>query len=275
MSTSVRPTDRPADPPTSAAALPRAADAPVGATRTLPMPGWLVAAGWATLVGVLAFLLVHYWNGPPYNPDSWRYYELSQTLGGDFFRITSRHSYQSAEPYSMGCGPLWPILVGITAALTRTGPQAGLLAAAACVLAMAAVLSVLGRRVGARGLGPIVTIGLLAFVPFLDEMLTARTFPLAGLLLSLLILALVTTDRRPALAWPGAGAAAGALVLTRPDTLPAVVLLAVLLVLAHRRDWRWLIPAGLVFAVAMAPWGASGRTTASSRWPCHSSTSPT
>lgn len=254
MSTSVRPADQ----PTSTESPIRAAGTPVDTSRTLSTPGWLVAAGWATLIGVLAFLLVHYWNGPPYNPDSWRYYELSQTFGGDFFRITSRHSYQSTEPYSMGCGPLWPILVGVTAALTHTGPQAGLLAAAGCVLAMAAVLSVLGRRVGVRGLGPIVTVGLLGFVPFLDEMLTARTFPLAGLMLSLLILALITTDQRAALAWPGAGAAAGGLVLTRPDTLPAVLLLAALLVVARRRDWRWLVPAGLVFAVAMVPWAVYG-----------------
>ncbi|WDZ82433.1 hypothetical protein [Micromonospora cathayae] len=232
--------------------------APVQTTRTLSMPGWLVAAGWASLAGMLAFLLLHYWNGPPYNVDSWRYYELSQTLGGDFFRITSRHSYQSTEPYSMGCGPLWPILVGVTAALTRTGPQAGLLAAVGCVLATAAVLSVLGRRLGVRGLGPFVTVGLLGFVPYLDEMLTARTFPLAGLLLSLLVLALVTTERRPAPAWPAAGAAAAGLVLTRPDTLPAVLLLAVLLVVARRRDWRWLVPAGLVFAVVMVPWARYG-----------------
>ncbi|ROO58747.1 hypothetical protein EDC02_0514 [Micromonospora sp. Llam0] len=233
---------------------------PVNVRRRLSVPGWLPAAGWAALVGVLAFLLVYYWNGPPYNPDSWRYYELSQTLGGDFFRITSRHSYQSTEPYSMGCGPLWPILVGITAALTGTGPQAGLLAAAGCVLAMAAVLSVLGRRIGVPGLGPLVTVGLLGFVPFLDEILTARTFPLAGLLLSLLILALVSTDRRAALAWPAAGAAAGGLVLTRPDTLPAVLLLAVLLVVIRRRDWRWLLPAGLVFALVMSPWAVYGLT---------------
>ncbi|MDG4764347.1 hypothetical protein O7632_09560 [Solwaraspora sp. WMMD406] len=233
-------------------------DSPVATSRTLSMPGWVTIAGWVSLVGVLAILLVHYWNGPPYNPDSWRYYELSQTLGGDFFRIASRHSYQSTEPYSMGCGPLWPILVGVTAAVTRTGPQAGLLAALGCVLATAAVLSVLGRRIGVRGLGPLVTVGLLGFVPFLDEVLTARTFPLAGLLLSLLILALVTTDRRPTLAWPAAGAAAGGLVLTRPDTLPAVLLLAVLLIVARRRDWRWLVAAGLVFAVTMTPWAVYG-----------------
>ncbi|WFE19294.1 hypothetical protein O7621_15135 [Solwaraspora sp. WMMD937] len=249
MSTLTRLTGRPTEDPTSD---------PVDARRTLSVPGWLPAAGWATLVGVLAVLLLYYWDGPPYNPDSWRYYELSQTLGGDFFRIASRHSYQSPEPYSMGCGPLWPILVGVTAALSGTGPQAGLLAAAGCVLAMAAVLSVIGRRVGVPGLGPVVTVGLLGFVPFLDEMLTARTFPLAGLLLSLLLLALVSTDRRAALAWPAAGAAGGGLVLTRPDTLPAVLLLAVLLVVIRRRDWRWLLPAGLVFTLVMSPWAVYG-----------------
>ncbi|MFY1655397.1 hypothetical protein ACN27J_31510 [Solwaraspora sp. WMMB762] len=250
MSTLTAPhTGRPTGGPTSAR---------VDTGRTLAVPGWLPAAGWPVLVGVLVVLLAYYWDGPPYNPDSWRYYELSQTLGGDFFRIASRHSYQSTEPYSMGCGPLWPILVGVTAALTGTGPQAGLLAAAGCVLAMAAVLSVLGRRIGVPGLGPLVTVGLLGFVPFLDEMITARTFPLAGLLLSLLILALVSTDQRAATAWPAAGAAAGGLVLTRPDTLPAVLLLAVLLVVIRRRDWRWLVPAGLVLALVMSPWAVYG-----------------
>lgn len=38
---------------------------PVDARRTLSVPGWLPAAGWATLVGVLAVLLLYYWDGPP------------------------------------------------------------------------------------------------------------------------------------------------------------------------------------------------------------------
>ncbi|WP_341720181.1 hypothetical protein QQG74_10930 [Micromonospora sp. FIMYZ51] len=229
-------------------------------TRTLVVPEWLAITGWAVLVGILAVLLLLYWNGAPYSPDSWRYYELSQTLGGDFFRFSSRHSYQSTEPYAMGCGPLWPVLIGVTAALTRLGAQAGLVAAVGCVLATAATLSALGRRIGVRGLGPIVAVGLLGFPPFLDEVLSARTFPLAVLLLSLLLLALVATDRRPALAWPAAGAAAGGLVLTRPDTLLAISLLAALLIIARRRDWRWFVPAGLVFAIVLVPWAIYGLT---------------
>ncbi|SBT37704.1 hypothetical protein [Micromonospora auratinigra] len=231
---------------------------PAGASRTLSVPRRLAAAGWAVLAAVLAVLLARYWNGPPYSPDSWGYYELSRHLGGDFFRVDSWRSYQSTEPYGLSFGPLWPVLWGGTAALTRTGAHAGLLAAVGCVLGTAAALSALGRRVGVRGLGPLVTVGLLAFPPYLDEMLAARTFPLAGLLLSLLVLALVGTDRRPGPAWPAVGAVTGALVLTRPGLLFAVPLLAVLLLVTHRRQWRQLLGAGLVLAAVLTPWAVYG-----------------
>ncbi|MCI4063849.1 hypothetical protein MRQ36_15155 [Micromonospora sp. R77] len=221
-------------------------------------PGWLVAAGWVTLVVVLAALLVRYWNGPPYSPDSWGYYELSRHLGADFFHIDGWRSYQSTAPYGMSFGPLWPVLIGLTAAVTRTGPHAALVAATGCVLATAGVLSVLGRRFGVRALGPVVAVGLLGFPPYVDEVLSGRTFPLAGLLLSLLLLALVTAARRPGWAGPAAGAAAAGIVLTRPDTLLAVALLAVLVIVARRRHWRGLLAAGLVFAVLMVPWAIYG-----------------
>lgn len=221
-------------------------------------PGWLLIAGWTTLVVVLAALLVRYWDGPPYSPDSWGYYELSRHLGADFFHIDTWRSYQSAAPYGMSFGPLWPVLIGVTAAVTRTGPHAGLVAAIGCVLATAGVLSVLGRRLGVRGLGPVVALGLLSFPPYADEALSGRTFPLAGLLLSLLLLALAPADRRPAWAGPAAGAAAAGIVLTRPDTLFAVALLAGLVIVARRRDLRALLPAGLVFAVLMVPWAVYG-----------------
>jgi len=59
--------------------------------------------------------------------------------------------------------------------------------------------------------------------------------------------------------WPIlVGVTGGGLVLPRPDTLPAVLLLAVLLVVIRRRDWRWLLPAGLVFTLVMSPWAVYG-----------------
>ncbi|WBB71751.1 hypothetical protein O7602_18630 [Micromonospora sp. WMMD1128] len=234
------------------------APAPVDARPRLVVPRWLAAAGWAVLLGTLAVLLVTYWDGPPYSPDSWAYYEQSRHVGRDFLRINSWHSYQTTEPYVMGNGPLWPVLFGLTAAVTRLGPHAGLVAAVGCVLGTAATLSALGRRIGVRGLGPVVTVGLLGFTPYLDEVLAARTFPLAGLLLGLLLLALLAAARRPAPAWPLAGAAAGGLVLTRPGALVVMPLLAALLILTRRRDWRWLLLAGGVFALVLTPWAIYG-----------------
>ncbi|WP_017665049.1 glycosyltransferase family 2 protein [Porphyrobacter sp. AAP82] len=79
-------------------------------------------AGWlwpvAVLVALLAVLLAGVAAAPPYSPDSWALWELSQTVVGDFYRFTHWRSYASEGPWSASFGtPFATDNAGIAAAL--------------------------------------------------------------------------------------------------------------------------------------------------------------
>jgi hypothetical protein len=233
--------------------------APEPAARAPMTPGWVPAAAWAILAVGLGYLAVRYWQNPPYTPDSWAYYELSRHVGPDFFRIDTYRSYQSATPYSVSFPPLWPLVIATVDTVTRTGARAGIVAAFGCVGATAGVLEVFGRRfVGRRGAGPLVAVGLLAFPPYADEAVAARSFPLCLLLLSLLLWSLLRIGEGSRWAAVPAGALAAGLILTRSDTLLALVLLGSALLATRRVRWPQAVIAGAVCTIALLPWAFYG-----------------
>lgn len=246
---------------TSAAVEAAGEPARVEPAPRLRPPRWLPALAWIVLGSLTAFLFLRHLASPPYSPDSWGYYELSRHVDRDFFRIDTYRNYQSPHPYGASFGPLWPLLIRLFDVITRSGAQAGYFAAFACLGGTAAVIEGFGRRVVAvRGLGPVVALGLLAFPPYVDEVLAARSFPLAVLLLCLLLWATSAVPDRGMLAAVAAGAAAAGLLLTRTDTFLALLLLGPVLVAARRRRPRWRPACGAVavFAVLTAPWALYG-----------------
>lgn len=193
-------------------------------------------AGWLAPVAVLGALLLWLLAGviaaPPYSPDSWALWELSQTVfGGDFYRFTHWRSYASDVPYSASFPPLTPVLIACADAVLGTGPRTGLYLAFASFAGFALVSEAIARRVtGAAWLGLGAALVLLTGPNMLlIEMQAGRTIPLQLLLCALVLLGLV----RGAAITTGAAALiglfAGLAVLNRFDAvlLPLPVALAV------------------------------------------------
>ena len=106
--------------------------------------GWLAPV--AVLFALLAVLLAKVVAAPPYSPDSWALWELSRTVGGDFYRFTHWRSYASDLPYSASFPPLTPVLIAQADALLGTGPRTGLYLAFAAFAGFALVSEAIARR---------------------------------------------------------------------------------------------------------------------------------
>jgi hypothetical protein len=224
-----------------------------------PRNGWLWPV--VALAAVLIPLLLAVIAAPPYSPDSWALYELSQTVWGDFYRLTHWRSYASAAPYSASFPPLTPVLIALADALFGTGPRTGLYLAFAAFAAFALLSERIGRQVtGAAwlGLGAALLL-LLGPNMLLIEMQAGRTIPLQLLLYALVLIGLV---RGAAITFGQAaliGLVAGLAVLNRFDAvlLPVPVALAI--------GWLTRSPAKALAAlaaslVAVSPWVAYSLT---------------
>lgn len=191
---------------------------------------------WPLLVaaGVLAMLLLSVTAAPPYSPDSWALYELSQTVFGDFYRFTHWRSYASASPYSAAFPPLYPALIAIIDGLLGTGVRTGLYLAFASALGFALVSEAIGRRVtGAPWIGLAAAGALLMGNNLLViELSAGRTIPLQMLIYALILWGLLA-GRAMTLTLTGAaalGALAGLALMNRFDAvlMPVIVASAVL-----------------------------------------------
>ncbi|MFM7377144.1 MAG: glycosyltransferase family 2 protein [Erythrobacter sp.] len=221
--------------------------------------GWLAPV--AVLLALLAALLWQVIAAPPYSPDSWALWELSQTVGVDFYRFTHWRSYASDLPYSASFPPLTPVLIAGLDAAVGTGPRTGLILAFAAFAGFALVSESIGRRVtGAAGLG-LGTALVLLLGPnmLLIEMQAGRTIPLQLLLYALVLRGLV---RGAAITFGQAaliGFVTGLAVLNRFDAvlLPLPAALAI--------GWLTRSPAKALAALAAAlvaasPWVAYSLT---------------
>ncbi|MCL9997837.1 MAG: glycosyltransferase family 2 protein [Erythrobacter sp.] len=217
--------------------------------------GWLAPV--AVLFALLGVLLAGVIAAPPYSPDSWALWELSQTVFGDFYRFTHWRSYASDLPYSASFPPLTPVLIAGIDAVLGIGPRTGLILAFAAFAGFALVSEAIARRVtGAAWLGLGAALVLLAGPNMLlIEMQAGRTIPLQLLLYALVLWGLVRGAAITLGQSAAIGFVAGLAVLGRFDAvlLPVPVALAI--------GWLTRSPAkGLAAlaasAVAVSPWAA-------------------
>lgn len=222
-------------------------------------------AGWlwpiTVLFALLVPLLLSVVAAPPYSPDSWALWELSQTVFGDFYRFTHWRSYASGLPYSASFPPLTPVLIACIDALLGTGPRTGLYLAFAAFAGFALVSESIARRVtGAAwlGLGAALVL-LLGPDMLLLEMEAGRTIPLQLLLYALVLRGLV---RGAAITFAQAaliGLVTGLAVLNRFDAvlLPVPVALAIAWLTRSPAKGLAVLAAALV---AVSPWVAYSLT---------------
>jgi hypothetical protein len=217
--------------------------------------GWLAPV--AVLLVLLAALLWQVIAAPPYSPDSWALWELSQTVFGDFYRFTHWRSYASDLPYAASFPPLTPVLIACLDAVFATGPRTGLYLAFAAFAGFALVSERIARAVtGAPWLGLGAALVLLTGPNMLlIEMQAGRTIPLQLLLYALVLWGLLRGAGITLAHAAVIGLVAGLAVLNRFDAvlLPVPVALAV--------GWLTRSPArGLAVLaaalVAVSPWMA-------------------
>jgi hypothetical protein len=213
-------------------------------------------------VGVLALMLLSVIAAPPYSPDSWALYELSQTVFGDFYRFTHWRSYASASPFSAAFPPLYPALIAATDGLLGTGVRTGLYLAFASALGFALVSEQIGRRVtGAAWLG-LAAAGALLLGPnmLVIELGAGRTIPLQLLIYALILWGLLAGRAITLAGAAGLGALAGLALMNRFDAVlvPVMVIGAVLWL---TRRTTHALAALAATGLVIAPWIAYSLAT--------------
>jgi hypothetical protein len=224
-----------------------------------PRSGWLWPV--AVLLALLLPLLFGVISAPPFSPDSWALYELSQTVFGDFYRFTHWRSYASDQPWSAGFPPLTPVLIALADAVFGTGPRTGLYLAFASFAGFALLSERIARSVtGAPwlGLGAALVL-LLGPNMLLIEMQAGRTIPLQLLLYALVLLGLLEGKAITLVRAGLIGLVAGLAVLNRFDAVLLPVPIALAVGWLTRSPTRGAL-ALAVSAAAMTPWVAYSLT---------------
>ena len=214
---------------------------------------WPLLALLLVLAPLLASMIVF----PPYSPDSWALYELSQTVFGDFYRFNHWRSYASASEYSASFPPLYPTLLALADALLGTGPRTGLYLSFACFAGFAIVSERIGRSVSGvpwLGLGAAL-IGLLGPNMLLAELGAGRTIPLQLLLFALILSGLLQGARISLAGAARIGFLAGLGVLNRFDAVLLPLLITAMILWLTRSPKRALAAAAAA-GVAVSPWVA-------------------
>jgi hypothetical protein len=194
-----------------------------------------------------------------FSPDSWTYYELSQSVFSHFYRVVTIRQFSFDAPYGVSFPPLLPVLEAIWNAIANSGVYAGTwidLIAAALTFPL---LIVLGRRLAASDAPGIFAAAALSGNPwYLDEVMGGRAIPIAILLFTVLVLLLhhaLRTNRRPELAAAAAGLVAGLIFEARFDFLrPAIAIGAALGLGRTRAGSRLTAAYAAALVVAVTPW---------------------
>lgn len=217
------------------------------------MPSFL----WSLLIA-LAFVLPMFLGvveNPPYTPDSWALFELSQTVFGDFYRFTHFRSYASDIPYSAAFPPLYPALIAVVDGLLGTGARTGLYLAFLFFLAFAVLSEAIGRRVtGAAWVGLAAALALLLGPKMLvAELEAGRTMPLQLCLYAVVLLGLLKGREISLSRAVGIGLVAGLAVLNRFDAILLPVFAAAAIGWFTRKPVN-AVAALVAAVVTVSPW---------------------
>jgi len=82
----------------------------------------------------------------PFNPDSWMYYELSNSICHDFYHVTVWRAFDSMIPFSRAFPPVWPSVIAIVNKLSGLGIYSGYFANFVIVGIFAAIAELIARR---------------------------------------------------------------------------------------------------------------------------------
>jgi hypothetical protein len=239
------------------------------------MRSWSAAA--LALVGVTALMLcwslASAWRKPPLTPDSWSYLMLARSFHSTAFHMPVIRQYQYHSDFGDSFPPFWPIVLLAAGSVLHDDPWLGIIMAVVFSIALLPLLAILLRPFirarGRRYFGAAACWAcLLAFGPFLDEVLSGRSIPLAMAGYLALAIAVVRPVKLSVGAGLLAGCAGGLLWMTRFDAAPVVLMLGVVSPLAWERGRRrrWWVGYWLALAVILAPWAIYSRRAFGVSW---------
>lgn len=226
-------------------------------TPDLPKPEglrWTLFA-LALFVAIVSSLYFAFNSAPPYSPDSWAFYELSQTISNDFYRFTHWRSYANETSYSSSFPPLWPIMVAAFDTVFKSGAHAPFHLAILSFMIFALLSELLVRQAFyAKWLGLGTALLMLTDSRMLIEEISAgRTIPLQMAILTGLTLVLLRTKKMNMGAGLALGALSGLAVMNRFDAIFFPILLFAWLLLYKRNIWA-VIACACTAALVCMPW---------------------
>lgn len=223
-------------------------------------PRWF----WPVLFTLLIVLpiFVSMLIAPGFSPDSWAYYELGQTVFGDFYRFTHFRSYWTTSSYSASFPPLFPITIGVVDRLVDAGARSGVYVAFLAFGIFALLSELIGRRAfGTAWLGlAIALLLLLGRGMLIGEMTAGRSIPLQLVLFALVLLGLLRAGRISIVGAAGLGVLSGLAVLNRFDAIMLPLFTAAAVWWLSRRPTLALVVL-VGTAVTVSPWIMYSLTT--------------
>jgi glycosyltransferase involved in cell wall biosynthesis len=191
---------------------------------------------------------------PNFSPDSWAYYELGQTVFGDFYRFAHFRSYWTTSSYSASFPPLFPVIIAVVDGLLDTGARSGIYVAFLAFAIFALLSEQIGRRAfGTAWLGLAVALLLLLGGALTNEMTAGRSIPLQLVFFAIILLNLLRAGRLNIAGAAGIGIVSGLAILNRFDAVMLPVLIAAALWwLSRRPTLALMVLVGA--AVAVSPW---------------------
>lgn len=231
--------------------------------RPLRLRSWTAAAlalAGATVL-MLGWSLASAWRQPPLTPDSWSYLMLARSFHASAFHMPVIRQYQYHSDFTDSFPPFWPIVLLGAASVLRDDPWLGIIVATVISIALLPLMALLLRPfIRARGRRYFAATAcwacLLAFGPYLDEVLSGRSIPVAMVGYLALAIAILRPTQLSMRAGLLAGCAGGLAWMTRFDAQPVVLFLGVVVPLASERGkrLRWWAGYWLALAVILAPW---------------------
>src|SRR5262249_112866 len=153
-------------------------------------------------VGVLPYVsMIARPSTTAFGPDSWSYYDLSCTVGVDFYHASVTRAFHEHQGYTRTFPPLCPMLIATGDRVLHLGPKTGVVLAALAALLMiiplrAIAQQYLRRRVLGWTAAVATWFGLLWSPPYLEEVHVGGGIPVTVLLLTGAVACLLARDER-------------------------------------------------------------------------------
>lgn len=118
-----------------------------------------------------------------YSPDSFSYYDIAQTIGKDFGRVSTIRQYVLRSDYNCSFPYFYPLCIWLTDCLTGSGLYAGVLFNMFLMLLTVLLFMMISRQLIKNSLGGAIAAFLLILDQYyLEEVYAARSIPLSILL---------------------------------------------------------------------------------------------